>query len=362
MVQELGACLRPRLSDPRPRKTEVSIHGEAFRINGRPTYEGGRWHGQRIEGLLLNARMVQGIFDDLNPETRPSGPIPTPAAGTPSATRASSSPPCPSGGATGCWPSPSTSRAAVPQGYSKGRSPGTTRPSRPRATLRPAYMARLEKILDRADELGMVVILGVFYFGQDERLRDEAAVVRGRRRRRRLGARPRLPQRAGRDRTTSATSRYDHADPPARAGPRADRAGEARSARRGRRLLRRHELRRRHGAPRERRPGRRLPADARQRRERSRADRRDGPADAARAGLPAHADPVQRGRPLRFRQAAEQHRPPRSASTPRGATSTRARANYRDGYQCPPVNWQINTARKRAFFAKVAEVSGMAGP
>jgi hypothetical protein len=29
-----------------------------------------------------------------------------------------------------------------------------------------------------ADELGMVVILGYFYFGQDERLRDEAAVAR----------------------------------------------------------------------------------------------------------------------------------------------------------------------------------------
>ena len=45
-------------------------------------------------------------------------------------------------------------------------------------SLRPDYMARLERILDRADELGMVVILGVFYFGQDEWLKDEAAVVR----------------------------------------------------------------------------------------------------------------------------------------------------------------------------------------
>ncbi len=39
-------------------------------------------------------------------------------------------------------------------------------------------MARLERILDRTDELGMVVILGIFYFGQDERLADEAAVIR----------------------------------------------------------------------------------------------------------------------------------------------------------------------------------------
>jgi len=40
-------------------------------------------------------------------------------------------------------------------------------------------MAHCETILDRADELGMAVILGYFYFGQDERLADEAALIRG---------------------------------------------------------------------------------------------------------------------------------------------------------------------------------------
>src|SRR6185503_13167072 len=42
--------------------------------------------------------------------------------------------------------------------------------------LRDDYMARLEKILDKADELGMVAIVGLFYFGQDQRIKDEAAV------------------------------------------------------------------------------------------------------------------------------------------------------------------------------------------
>src|SRR6185295_9503925 len=40
------------------------------------------------------------------------------------------------------------------------------------------YMNRLQRILDKADELGMAVILGYFYFGQDERLRGEPAVAR----------------------------------------------------------------------------------------------------------------------------------------------------------------------------------------
>ena len=52
------------------RRTIVSIAGAEFRINGEPTYPGRFWQGRNIQGLLFNARMVQGIFDDLNPETR----------------------------------------------------------------------------------------------------------------------------------------------------------------------------------------------------------------------------------------------------------------------------------------------------
>src|SRR4029453_6258307 len=51
------------------RKSEVAIVGEAFHINGKPTYAGRTWKGHKIEGLLLNSRVAQGIFDDLNPET-----------------------------------------------------------------------------------------------------------------------------------------------------------------------------------------------------------------------------------------------------------------------------------------------------
>jgi len=53
-----------------PGKTQIAIAGDAFWINGKPTYAGRSWRGLRIEGLLLNSRMVQGIFDDLNPDTR----------------------------------------------------------------------------------------------------------------------------------------------------------------------------------------------------------------------------------------------------------------------------------------------------
>jgi hypothetical protein len=64
-----------------------------------------------------------------------------------------------------------------PEGYSKGQ-PWHNSAFTADGALRPDYMARAERILDEADRLGMAVILGLFYFGQDERLRDEATVVR----------------------------------------------------------------------------------------------------------------------------------------------------------------------------------------
>jgi hypothetical protein len=45
-------------------------------------------------------------------------------------------------------------------------------------SLRQDFMNRLERILDHADELGMIPMVGYFYFGQDENLVDEEAVKR----------------------------------------------------------------------------------------------------------------------------------------------------------------------------------------
>ncbi len=51
------------------RQTVVSIVADRFLINGQPTYKDRQWHGLPVEGLLMNSRMVQAIFDDRNPET-----------------------------------------------------------------------------------------------------------------------------------------------------------------------------------------------------------------------------------------------------------------------------------------------------
>lgn len=56
-------------TDHQPR-TVVTIQEENFYINGEITLKGRKLTGISLEGLLPNSRMVQGIFDDLNPETR----------------------------------------------------------------------------------------------------------------------------------------------------------------------------------------------------------------------------------------------------------------------------------------------------
>ncbi|GAH58674.1 unnamed protein product, partial [marine sediment metagenome] len=52
------------------RRTEVTIDGDKWLINGRPTYEGREYRDWKIEGLLLNSRMIQAVFDDENETTR----------------------------------------------------------------------------------------------------------------------------------------------------------------------------------------------------------------------------------------------------------------------------------------------------
>ena len=51
-------------------KTAVSIQDEAWLINGKLTYQGRTFRDWNIEGLLLNSRMVNAIFDDENKHTR----------------------------------------------------------------------------------------------------------------------------------------------------------------------------------------------------------------------------------------------------------------------------------------------------
>jgi hypothetical protein len=157
------------------RKTTVAIAGDAFLINGEPTYPGRHYGGRKVEGLLLNARIVQGIFDDLNPATRerwayPDGPWDA-ERNTDEMIAA-----MPSWHAAGLGAFTLNLQGGSPEGYSR-EQPWHNSAFTADGTLRADYLGRLQRVLDAADDLGMAVILGLFYFGQDGRLRDEQAVI-----------------------------------------------------------------------------------------------------------------------------------------------------------------------------------------
>jgi hypothetical protein len=159
------------------RKTEVSIQGEKFYINGKPTFKGRSWNNYTIEGLLPNSRMVQGIFDDLNPETQAKWKYPDTQTWDASRNTREFIAAMPLWKQHGLLAFTLNLQGGSPEGYSKNQ-PWHNSAITGNGELRPEYMQRLEQILNRADELGMVVILGIFYFGQDERISDEAAVIR----------------------------------------------------------------------------------------------------------------------------------------------------------------------------------------
>ncbi|HJO06136.1 MAG TPA: hypothetical protein QGG37_02205 [Chloroflexota bacterium] len=52
------------------RQTRVTIEGEKWVLDGRPALAGRLYRGHSLEGLSLNSRVVQAVFDDENPITR----------------------------------------------------------------------------------------------------------------------------------------------------------------------------------------------------------------------------------------------------------------------------------------------------
>jgi hypothetical protein len=158
---------------------EVTISGENFLVDGGLVNEGRRVLGVPVDGLLMNSRMINGIFDDANPGTRGLWKYPD----------------------TGEWDAERNVREFLaqipvwkeagldaitlglqggsPRSYSKNKEqPWDNAAFTPAGELLPAYADRLGRVLGVADDVGLIVMVNVFYFGQDDRLQDESAVRR----------------------------------------------------------------------------------------------------------------------------------------------------------------------------------------
>lgn len=335
-------------------QTEVAIRDDGFLINGHPTYEGRVWQGHRIEGLLFNARMVQGIFDDLNPETRGRWAYPDTGLWDPDRNTREFVAAMPEWRAHGLLAFGINLQGGSPEGYSN-EQPWHNSAFTAAGELRPEYMARLGMILDRADELGMVAILGLFYFGQDQRLHDEAAVVRGL-----DNAVNWVLDRGYRNVLIEVNNecnvRYDHAIlQPERVHELMERVKS--HQRDGRRLL----VSTSYG-------GGTIPRENVVRAADFLLLHGNGVSDPERlAEMVRETRQIPGYRPMPILVNEDDHfdfdQPRNNMVAAIGEYCSwgyfdPGANNYVDGYQSPPVNWGLNTERKRAFFAKLKEVTG----
>lgn len=332
-------------------QTVLSIEGDRFLIGGRPTYEGVTWRGRRIEGLPINSRMVQGIFDDLNPDTRRRWAYPDTGVWDPGRNTAEFLAAMPEWRAHGLLAFTLNLQGGSPEGYS-GEQPWHNSAFEADGSLRSDYRGRLAEILDRADELGMAVILGLFYFGQDHRLRDEAAVIHA------------VEEAVGwvldsgygnvllEIANECDVGRYTHAilRPPREHEPIAHAKGIVRD---GRRLLASTSYR-----------GRGIPSEAVMREADFLLLHGNGEAVPERiAQLVRMTRRVEGYRPKPILFNEDDHfdfgQPNNNFLAALGEYCSWGYFDpYGEGYQSPPVNWGLDTERKRAFFRLVREITG----
>jgi hypothetical protein len=342
------------------RLTSVEIHGEDFWIDGGPTYPGRTWRDLRIEGLLLNARMVQATFDDLNPVTRPRWAYPDTGEWDPERNVREFVAMLPIYREHGLLAVTLNFQGGSPEGYSR-EQPWENSAFAPDGHLRPAYADRMRQAIEAADRCGMVTIVGFFYQGQDERLEDEEAVIRA------VDAATDFLLDGGWKNVlveinNECNTRYEHSIlQPERVHELIDRV----QARSDRRLL----VSTSYGGH------SRVPDPAVARTADFLLVHGNGAGDPQLI-----ADQVDRtravsgyrGQPILFNEddhfdfdqpwnncvAALSRRASWGFFDPgAGAPGAGARGNYVDGYQLVPVNWQMNTRRKRDFFKLVQDIT-----
>ena len=173
LMAELAA--RPAAAAP-GRATSIAIKGNEFFLNGKVTYPDRSFRGNKIQGLLFTSRMVNAIVNDQNPETRGmwayrDGPW-DPERNTNEFIAA-----LPSYRAHGLTSVAFNIQGGSVMGYG-WHQPWHTSGYTPDGHILPDYRGRLIRVLDALDANGMAAVLGLFYISAAPALSGEAAVIR----------------------------------------------------------------------------------------------------------------------------------------------------------------------------------------
>ena len=340
--------------------TRVEIRGADFVIDEVPTYRGRIWREQRVEGLLLNARMIQATFDDLNPATHGRWAYPDTGRWDPDRNTSEFVRMLPVYRRHGLLAVTVNFQGGSPEGYSR-EQPWENSAFAADGSLRQAYADRMRRVIEAADAGGMVIILGFFYQGQDERLREESAVLRA------VDEATDFVLEGGWlnvlvEINNECNTRYEH---PILQPERVHELIERVQRRSDRRLL----VSTSYGG------GGRIPDESVLRVADFLLLHGNGIRDPDQIAAQVDRTRAQagyRGQAIVFNEddhfdfeadwnncvAAISRRASWGFFDPgAGAGGVGARGNYVDGYQLVPVNWEINTPRKRQFFELVAEIT-----
>ncbi|MEW6234441.1 MAG: hypothetical protein AB1656_03550 [Candidatus Omnitrophota bacterium] len=140
------------------RHTRLSIEKDRWLINGQSAYP-----GAKADGLLLNVRMVNSTFEDLN--RRDFDPDKNTEAFLPR---------IPDYYASGVRAFTLNLQGGMP-GYEGALNSAFN----PDGSLRDEYLHRVKRVIEACDRQGIAVILGLFYQRQDQILKNDDAVRKG---------------------------------------------------------------------------------------------------------------------------------------------------------------------------------------
>ncbi len=138
--------------------TRIAIVGGRWQLNGEVTYR-----GALAEGLLLNVRMVNAVFEDrrradFDPDTNTTAFIERLPEYVAHGVRAFT---------------------LNLQGGTPGYEGAVNSAFAPDGSLRESYLRRVQRVIEPCDRQGAAVILGCFYQRQDQVLTDDSAVRAG---------------------------------------------------------------------------------------------------------------------------------------------------------------------------------------
>ncbi|MCL2773976.1 MAG: hypothetical protein FWD71_11565 [Oscillospiraceae bacterium] len=156
-------------------KTNLSINGKQFYINGKSVYSEIPGANPASLGLLWNQRLIQGVFDDKTDRTRFNlfkDKVFDPERNTDNLIAALSEwhtygLRAVTVGFQGGWPVKCADVSDIENNPFGADG----------LSLDDAYAHRMDKIIRAADELGMVVIVSLLYWAQCNRIKDGRAVV-----------------------------------------------------------------------------------------------------------------------------------------------------------------------------------------